>query len=291
VVILFSIFLFTLNAETADNTLEKDAVNQKLIPKDIALKLQKSLVSKISPRLDPQGWKKASDLLNEADSLEKEGKKKEASEKYTQAGQILLKIEKEHPYKSFKNGNIKLGKILLDKKKKTISFPAIVKYQPDMPVEVLLCTPLADRNYEALFFSTIRPIHLQTILYLAGYENGARVENNKKVKQGSRLRLFIKYTPKNGAAPIIKSVEEFLCDEKTERKWQNKYWIFVGSNAYKGRLLADITGESIITWCSESAIIQPSDDNAASGKSHLILKKQDNIPNESKITFIIKAEK
>jgi len=287
ITVLFLIAPFFLMADIENSKLPSKDVQEKVTSKDMALKLKKYLSKTISISLSPNRWENALTILKDAENLEKEGDVAKSSERYFEAGQILLKIEKEHPYKEFKNGNIKLGEILYDKKRRTISFPATVKYNKDMPVEVLVCKPQSERNYETLFISDIRPLHLQTILYLAGCVNGSRDIGDEKIKQGSRLRLFIQYIPQEGKTPIVKRVEEFFYNTETGLPWKQKYWIFVGSNVDKGRLISDLTGESIITWCVGSSIIQPADDDIASGKSHLDLIKNSDIPDKSNVTFII----
>ena len=59
-------------------------------PKEITLKLKKYLENSISVSLDPQSWKRAMELLAEADKNEKAGAEKEARKGYIEAGKILL---------------------------------------------------------------------------------------------------------------------------------------------------------------------------------------------------------
>ena len=121
--------------------------------------------------------------------------------------------------------------------------------------------------------------------------NGSRNSDNKKVQQGSQLKLSITFTPEGSKKPITKRVEQLMLDDATNSVWKQKYWIFVGSNAHKGRLIADLTGESILTWCHGSAIIQPSDDSIASGKSHLSVNKLNDVPDKTKVVFLISPVK
>jgi hypothetical protein len=129
------------------------------------------------------------------------------------------------------------------------------------------------------------------MLYLAGYLNGSRIEDDKENPQGARLSISIKYTPEGQRNAVIKRIEEFLYSEKTGLMWKQKYWVFVGSDIDKGKLLADLTGESILTWCIQSSILQPSDTGVASGKVHLVSKSIDNIPENSKVILMLEPER
>ena len=265
----------------------REATEKKVDNKKIALKLQKYIAGSISKSLSPGKWAEAQSLIRKAAVAEQNGKEGLADQKYTEAGEVLLAIEKEHPFKRLKNGDMQLGQVFLQKKTRTISFPAKVAYHKEMPVEVILSKPDAERSYETLFTSTIRPIHLQTMLYLAGYMNGSRSEEDKNIRQGDPLKLSVRIISEGGKKSITKPVEDFLCISETGVPWKQKYWIFVGSNVDKGQLVADLTGESIISWCVSPAIIQPSDEGVASGKKHLDLVENKEFPNKSEILFII----
>lgn len=99
--------------------------------------------------------------------------------------------------------------------------------------------------------------------------------------------LSVRITSEDGKKSITKPVEDFLRVSKTGEPWKQKCWIFVGSNIDKGRLTADITGESVISWCVSPAIIQPSDEGVATGKIHLDLIENKEFPDKSEVLFII----
>ena len=278
---------FLLSKPVSDRQKEQKAAEKKIDSKMIALKLQKHIAGSIAKSLAPEKWGEAQSLIKKAAAADQNGKSDIADQKYAAAGQILLSIEREHPFKRLNNGDMQLGHITLHKKTKTISFPAKVAYHKEMPVEVILSKPDAERSYETLFTSTMRPLHLQTMLYLAGYMNGSRAGGYKNSKQGDPLKLSVRITSEDGKKSITKPVEDFLCISETKEPWKQKYWIFVGSNVDKGRLIADLTGESVISWCVSPAIIQPSDEGVASGETHLDLVENKEFPNKSKILFII----
>ncbi len=284
--ICFIIGVMQINQSMAEKKTGQSKI-RSATTKEIALKLQAHLKDSISISLAPKRWLEAGTIIKKAVELENEGEKLKSTESFSEAGKILLSIEKDHPFRKLSDSKIQLGEILFDKKTKIISFPATITYHEDMPVEVLLCKTKANRAYESIFVSDIRPIHLQTILYLAGYMNGSRNSDNKKVQQGARLKLSISFTPEGADKVIARPVEDFLFNDGTNSLWKHKYWIFVGSNAEKGRLTSDLTGEMIITWCVGPAIIQPSDHTIASGKTHLSVNKLKEFPDKAKVTFLI----
>jgi hypothetical protein len=182
----------------------------------------------IVPAIDERQWQTATMLFRKGEKQEQDGRKKEASDSYSESGQILTKMKQAHPYAVLHDGRIRLGQIILDKKNQTLSFPAKITYPAEMPVEVILCRPDSERNYETLMVSSIRPLHLQTMLYLAGFMNGARVPNKKDVRRGDLLDIFIEYRTKAGTA-VKRNLDEFLVKE-SGGTIKGVRWVFVGSN-------------------------------------------------------------
>ena len=271
----------TVNPTAADSIPSE----KNITVKNTVLKLEKRLSGTLSVSLDPDSWQYAQKLIKEAAALEKGGKRKEADAKYSAAGQIMLSIVKAHPYKELKENIITLGKITLDRNRRKISFPAEVSYHADMPVEVILCRENSERSYETLFVSNVSPLHLQTVMYLAGYLDGTRKPGNKDEKQGSLVDISVRETTPEGAV-ITKNITDFLKPEKG-KELENFHWVFVGSDIFKGKLLAEISGESIISWCVSSAIIEPDNEDIASGKIQLLLRQLPDFKNGTEVEFII----
>ena len=271
----------TVNPTAADSIpSEKNITAKKTV-----LELQKRISGTLSVSLDPDNWQYAQKLIKEASVLEKGGKRGEADAKYSAAGEIMLSIVKAHPYKELKDNIITLGKITLDRKERRISFPAKVSYHADMPVEVILCREDSERSYETLFVSEISPLHLQTVMYLAGYMNGMRKPGNKDIKQGSLVDISVQKMSPEGVV-ITKNITDFLTPDKGE-DLDNIHWVFVGSNVLKGELVAELSGESIISWCVSSVIIEPDNEDIASGKIQLNLNQLPEFKNGTEVEFII----
>ena len=228
-------------------------------------------------------------LLKKAENAQKDKKTAECAKLTAEAAELIRKINLEHPFRREKNGDVILGGIRYSRKKNEITFPAEVSYHPEMPVEVLICRSDSERVYETLFTAGIRPLHLQTILYIAGCMNGARTKNKKQVRMGDVLHLSVRYKTKNGEVKE-RNIEDILTADKKPEKNRKMLadWIFVGSSVYKGKLVSDLTGESVLVWSVSSSILAPSSDKVAGGAIHVEFKKYDDLPNHKKITFVLK---
>ena len=290
----FSVLLFVTLSSYAENhgaefiSGGKQRWQSGVYTKDDVLKMRDKIAKTIVVPLAGARWINVEKLISNAKKSSADGEGGKAAKYYNDAGKLLACIIKEHPYKKLQNGSIQLGLITLDTNKKMLSFPAKVTYHREMPVEVILCRPNSDRNYETLFTSEMRPLHLQTLLYLAGFVNGAISKNSKKASQGAKLTLLIRYkSAKDGKVRSV-NVNDMLINSDAGRKLEHFPWIFVGSNIYHGKLVADLTGESIISWCVSPAVIEPSNEKIASGEEHIDVNAPADLPDKTDVTFIIK---
>jgi hypothetical protein len=158
--------------------------------------------------------------------------------------------------KVISNEKIALGKVLINRRTKDVSFPGIVQ-MTEGAIEVLISTPKG-RAYESLLVSDIDPYHLQLALLLSGAENGVRIDQKKIKKkkkelipQGDIISIFVK--TKNGkTVPITK----WLINTKSSKPFKINKWVFVGSsfNSQK-KCLATKDGNIVTTWSFGNTIL------------------------------------
>lgn len=155
-------------------------------------------------------------------------------------------------------GNVRLGNVTLDPKRKEISFEGYFKIVANDILEVLIATP-AGRAHEALVVADIDPLHLQVLLYLAGYENGARKPGDK---QGALFR--IEAQPEGGGR---RPIEEYIRHISRKGHEPIRDWVFVGSSFDGGDCLATREGNVALLWSYGQSIFDNpmpdgDDDNA-----------------------------
>lgn len=161
-----------------------------------------------------------------------------------------------------------LGKIIIDKKKRTISFEAEAEITSEL-VELAIVTP-EGRIHESLFITDARPIHLNIAFKLLGYKE------NK-----SLYRVFVNDIPTDvyqTATEEEKTKSYFTTtvswiDEKTKKKQsynineliknaetkeavskENPKWSYGGSFLHKGVFAAEINEDLIAIYTDRGAV-------------------------------------
>ena len=153
------------------------------------------------------------------------------------------------------NGDVKLGAIRLCRDTRTLSFPATTEIRTG-PIEVLISSPTG-RLHEALLEADVSALHLQVMMYLAGLENGARLPGGE-VGQGDLVDIHVEWTDADGETRR-QPVEYFLRDRRAEDGKQRAGWVFVGSSAQAGELLAETEGNLVLTWSQGETILDTAD--------------------------------
>lgn len=157
---------------------------------------------------------------------------------------VMNKIER------LPNGDIRLGDITLNRDSKTLSFPGEMNLRRG-PLEVLIATSRG-RLHESLLKSDARPSHVQTLLYLLGLENGARMPDDE-TEQGSLVDINISW--EEDGETRTRPIEEYIINSHEERTMKRHGWVFVGSSVKDGKLLADIEGNIALTWSVGSTVL------------------------------------
>ena len=153
------------------------------------------------------------------------------------------------------DGNIRLGLITVAPARREISFPATVN-QLAGPIEVLIANPHG-RVHESLLRSQVRPLHLQTVLYLLKLSNGARAATGGE-QQGDLVDIDIEWKPPQGA-PRRRPVEDWLHDTRTDSRAKRQGWVFVGSRVRNGLFLAGPAGNLAVTYSVPDTVLDTPD--------------------------------
>lgn len=154
------------------------------------------------------------------------------------------------------NGDIALGGIRLHHRARELSFAARLHDAEYNRLEVLVATPCG-RLHETLLCADIRPLHLQTMLYLLGLENGVRTPQST-MRQGAVLDIELEWTDASGRCHR-EPVENWIHDMRTGTNMARSGWIFVGSSVAHGVLQAGRQGNLVLLYCQGETILATAD--------------------------------
>lgn len=138
------------------------------------------------------------------------------------------------------NGNIDVDGVIIDRRKKIVTFPAKINMWSG-ELEVVACNPRG-RRHESLLITDINPFRLQLALILSGAKNGAEYAHDG-IPRGTLFDVFIQF-PEIGEK--LYPIHHFIKNIDAEKMFSDYGWVFVGSNFSKNNVcLANIDGNLI----------------------------------------------
>ena len=212
--------------------------------------------------LEPVLWKKLIEFEKKAGEGDKDSQKKF----------ILLadEITKKHPLLKTQE-YIKLGGVKLDLKSKTIEIEAKVNYCDF--IELVLCND-SGRKHESMFLTDARPLHLETILHLAGFSKG---------KSSKAFSVYVS----NGKDTL--PVKELLKLDKNLAVPSMK-WNFAGCEFKNGEYFPDVAGEHILLWSRHKSVMLAENVKVSTGELEFFSKKHPAFPHGKRVKIQIKPE-
>lgn len=164
------------------------------------------------------------------------------------------------PIEKVGDGLYRLGDIVVNKRDRSITFPARVNMDSGM-LEYLL-VHRRGKTHESLFNTLIEPYSLQIAFLLLGYEGAKEpltMQGDPTVPQGEALRILV--TPASGGAP-------FPADQWVMNRFGDEIrdvppmkWVYTGSFSFQGRFMPQESGSVVAIWHDPAAMI----DNATPG--------------------------
>jgi hypothetical protein len=169
----------------------------------------------------------------------------------------LLPVEKVSP------GVFQIGDIRIEKKGRSVSFPALINMEKGL-LEYLLVHS-SGKTHESLFRTPVQPYDLQIAFLLLGFEgsdNPISFQGAPEKPEGERVKISVSYEDEKGK--VVKTIPEKWMinrrDDKEEKVRELK-WVFTGSSILNGRFLAQIEGSIVAVFRDPAAIV----DNASEG--------------------------
>ena len=150
-------------------------------------------------------------------------------------------------------GIFEIGRIRLDQKALTVSFPGAVNMSRGL-LEYLIVTPQGAKH-ESLLVSDVPPSEIHLAMLLMGAKGSGEQPGKKTAPPAQIDAEFLRTAPKlNGDSVFITMkwkdgntektgfVEDWLVNERTKKPVEHGPWIYNGSILYEGHFLAQSEG-------------------------------------------------
>ena len=162
-------------------------------------------------------------------------------------------LPKEPSLKPVGEGVFELGKVRLDKRARTVSFPAVVNMR-DGPIEYAVVRQ-DGKTHESILRTDAQPQHIHIAMLLLG----ARVANTNLFPDppapppGEPVRLEVAWLHKGQTNRY--PLEELVLNRETRRPLERGIWIYNGSNVSEGGFTAQRDGSIISTHIDPDALV------------------------------------
>lgn len=230
------------------------------------------------PMIEKRHWH---DLIEaEKAAADPQATEPERAEAAAKIESIVERLRARHPFAETED-SITLGGITYLKKSRKIEIPAEVDYprddDPRHPgeLELVLCSEKG-RVHETLFVSKARPLHLELLLHLAGFE---------KLPVMDLFRVSVAL-PGQESVPI----EEFIGSADGLELPKQMAWEFSGGN-FQDFYSPDQTGDFLILWHAHPSVLRIQQGKIASGEMKLKAKKHSSFPQGATVTVVIEPLK
>ena len=148
------------------------------------------------------------------------------------------------PLKQIGPGIFELGKVRLDKQRRTVSFPAVVNMNEAL-LEYLVVTS-AGKVHESLLRTDTEPWHVHVAMLLLGAKGAGTndfPEDHIKPLPGDKVSIELSW--KAGRKEKRHRAEEFVYDRAKKTTMRRGPWIYTGSRVFEGVFIAQRDGSLV----------------------------------------------
>jgi hypothetical protein len=163
-------------------------------------------------------------------------------------------LDTNSPLKAISPDLYELGLVRLDKKRRTITFPAMVNLR-EGNIEYLVVTTTG-KTHESLLRTEARPYHLQVALLLLGARGAgtnALPEDPKKPLPGDQVQIEVNWT--DGRKTRRVRAEDFVRERRTGNRSKRGSWVFTGSRFREDGFAAEHDGSIVSLITDGDALI------------------------------------
>jgi hypothetical protein len=160
-------------------------------------------------------------------------------------------------------GNFEIGKVRLDQKALTVSFPGKVNMERGL-LEYLIVNPRGSAH-ESLLVTEVGATDIHTAMLLLGAKGGAITAqappaqvNDEFLRTAPKLTgdtvlITVKWKDKGVEKTV--PVEDWLYNQEKKEAIKHGPWIYNGSIVYEGRFLAQVDGNLVALVTMPSALL------------------------------------
>ena len=183
------------------------------------------------------------------------------------------------------DGNALIDGVTVRAAQRELSFPGRFALK-EGALEVIVARPNG-RLHETLLVTDVSAVAVQTALYLLRARNGARTDQNPKLRQGTLVDIDIEWTDDQDT-PHRSPVEDWILDLRTQQPLQRRGWTFTGSGIHQGKFLADAEGNIVINWSQGATVLDSPDPESVSDTLHAILETRPQPTRHPNVTIVLK---
>ena len=162
------------------------------------------------------------------------------------------------PFRRLDDGSLQIGRVRVDPRQRTVSFPALVNMNEGI-IEYLLVSTLG-KTHESLFRTEAEPYHIQTAMLLLGAKGAGKSAltnapaggqlSAEQVRAASAAplvgeRVTIAVAWSHGGKTNQCALEDFVWDAKARVAMSRGPFVFSGSQVFEGLFLAQQEGSII----------------------------------------------
>jgi len=160
----------------------------------------------------------------------------------------------------------KIGKILINKKTKEISFGAGLNMKEGLLEYAVVLTK--GKVHESLFLTDISPTNLNVALKLLNFQESAELFEildedynpsgkfpvvSEEVKKSARLDIFVRW--KEGDKEKTTSLNRLIFHAQAQEQMLTGPWLYTGSYIHEGKYKAELDGDIIAIYNAQPAMI------------------------------------
>ena len=158
------------------------------------------------------------------------------------------------PLKAIGPDLFELGLVRIDKKQRTLAFPAVVNLR-EGNIEYAVVTTTG-KTHESLLRTEARPHHLQVALLLLGAKGAGTnslPDDPRRTLPGEKVQIELNWS--DGRKTRRSELEDFVHDRKTGRRSKRGPWVFTGSRFRDDGFAAEFDGSIVSLITDADALI------------------------------------
>lgn len=159
------------------------------------------------------------------------------------------------PLKSIGPGLFQLGKVRLDKNKKSVTFPAVLNLSPGL-IEYVVVTETG-KIHESLVRTDVEPYQIHTAMLLLGAKgagtNTFPEEADSKLP-GDKVQVELSWKDSEGTGQRS-PIEDFVYNQQQNAAMSRGPWVYNGSRILEGTFIAQQDGSIVSLIADPDALI------------------------------------